>query len=133
MAFAIEWLDEAAREKSGANVSNWLVDTDRDIAMWFIGKHWQERAEGDISEIISLRIGDKKIIFHLMPAAGFHTFTEGQVHEYVWDRILSCDPIDMHGLPFDDVVAILKDGLAIRGGGWHINQRHPDFKVLFKF
>ena len=133
MTFLTQWLDDNTRRASGANVSNWVVDVDRDIQMWIPGKHWQVRAEGDYSETVVLRIGGKKIVFEMMPADDFRTYVEGRPHEYVWERIISYTPPDMCGLRYGEVVSILKEALTAEGGGGHNNRRHPDFKVLFKF
>jgi hypothetical protein len=133
MTFVTEWLDEAAREKAGVPVTNWVVDVGRDIQMWIPGKHWQLRAEGDYSETVVLRIHGKEIIFEMMPAGNFRTYVKGRPHEYVWERVISCSPHEMHGLPRQEVMAILKEALTAEGGGGHSNQRHPDFSVSFQF
>jgi hypothetical protein len=133
MAFLSEWLDKAAREKFDVNGTNWVVDAERNIQLWAVAKHWQAGAEGDYSETFVLRIDGKRIVFKLMPAANFLKYVQGQTHEYIWAQIISCTPRDMYGMPYQYVVEILKEALKVKGGGWHANQRWPDFKVSFQF
>ena len=116
VAFINEWLDQAAREKYEVNGTNWVVDAARNIQLWAIAKHWQAGAEGNYSEMFVLRIDGKKIVFKIMPAANFRASAQGG-HEYVWEKIISYEPQDLHGLPYQHVVAILKEALAVKGGG----------------
>jgi hypothetical protein len=71
MAFILEWLDEPARRANGVDVTHWVVDRERGLALWGKVKHWQQHAEGDVSETYRLRIGDKQLLVTLLPASDF--------------------------------------------------------------
>jgi hypothetical protein len=134
MTFITEWLDEEARTKSGVNVTNWVIDYERDIALWIEGKHWQIRAEGDYSETIMLRIKDKKFRFELMPNDNFRSYNKDvDLHVYKWDSVIEYWPKDLHGFSYDELISIIKEALTVEGGGGLDNEEHPNFTVQFNF
>lgn len=133
MVFVLEWLDERARQENGVDVTHWVVDRERDLALWGKVKHWQQHAEGDASESFRLRIAEKLFLVALLPAPDFWVI-EGKVyHEYTWERFMWCDPSDFHGMSPQQVVAIIKEALTVLGGGWYSNQKCPNFAVKFNF
>lgn len=134
MNFKLEWLDEEARKQNDINRNSWVVDKERDIAMWTIGKHWQQRAEGDYSETVMLKVQDKTYQFDLMPGKNFRHYIEGEVHEYIWEEIIRYFPDDLNGNNPDEIIEILKEALKVYGGGWYENNKyHPEFTVSFNF
>lgn len=134
MPFVTEWLDEDARIKNGVNVTNWVVDNERDMALWIEGKHWQVRADGDYSETVMLKITDSKFRFELMPHDSFRSYkNDGNAHIYIWDSVLDYWPKDLNGYTYDDVITIVKEALMIEGGGGLDNKEHPNFIVQFDF
>jgi hypothetical protein len=133
MSFELKWLTDHERTLHKVEVTNWVVDEKRDIAMWTKGKHWQVRAEGDCSESVFLRIAGREFYFELQPSPSFRTYESEGVHHYVWDRLLSYYPNDMNGMKYAEVIAILKEALSVEGGGSHSNIRHPHFDVSFNF
>lgn len=133
MSFQLKWLTDQERTQHKVDVTNWVVDENRDIAMWTKGKHWQVREEGDYSESVFLRIGEREFYFELQPSPSFRTYGSEGAHHYVWDRLLSHYPKDMHGMKYSEVIAILKEALSVEGGGGHSNVRHPHFDVSFNF
>ncbi len=133
MSFELEWLDEEARRTNNVNVTNWLVDKERDIQFWIQGKGWQIRAEGDYSERIMLRIAGKQFRFELMPNDNFRHYVKDEMHEYIWEKMLSYEPRDLHGSSCGAIISIIKEALVVGGGGWHSNEVHPDYMVKFNF
>ncbi|WP_139826217.1 hypothetical protein [Derxia lacustris] len=135
MAFVTEWLDENDRQNEGINVTNWVVDRERDIALWIRGKHWQVRAEGDWSETVILRIKGEKLVFEMMPASNFRSYIEGTVHDYVWEKIISYSPNHPFEMPHDEVIKTLKAALIVRGDGAYIKNyiQISQFPSNFKF
>jgi hypothetical protein len=134
MTFVTEWLDEEARTKNGVNVTNWVVDHERNAALWIEGKHWQVRADGDYSETVMLKIGESKFRFELMPSDSFRSYkNDGNIHIYIWDRVIDYWPKDLGGYTYNDLMAIVKEALMVKGGGFLDNQEHPNYSVQFNF
>lgn len=133
MGFELEWLDEEARRANNVNVTNWLVDKERDIQFWIQGKGWQIRAEGDYSERIMLRIAGKKFRFELMPNDNFRNYVKGEMHEYIWEKVLSYEPRDLHGYSYSAIISIIKEALLVEGGGALDNKDYPNYVVKFDF
>lgn len=133
MAFELEWLDEAARRSNNVNVTNWLVDKERDIQFWIQGKGWQIRAEGDYSERIMLRIEGQQFIFELLPNDNFRHYVQGKMHQYIWEEVLDYEPKNLHGYSYAAIISIIKEALWAEGGGWHSNEKHPNYLVKFNF
>jgi hypothetical protein len=133
MAFECEWLDEDARKKNNVNVTNWVVDKDREISLWIEGKHWQIRADGDYSETVKLRIKNQGFTFELMPDDNFRHYVAGAVHNYEWNNVIEYWPKDLRGYSYDELINIIKEGLTVEGGGGFDNQEYPNFIVTFNF
>jgi hypothetical protein len=133
MGFELERLNEEARNVQGIDRMNWLVDKERDIQFWREGKHWQNRAEGDYSETILLRIKGQNFRFELLPSKNFSHYIQGEVHEYIWERVLGYQPINLHGHVYDEIISIIKEALTVDGGGDFFNQKYPNFVVKFNF
>ena len=133
MGFELEWLDEQARKEQDVNVTNWLIDKERDIQVWIQGKGWQIRAEGDYSESIMLRIEGKQYRFELLPNANFRHYIKGEIHQYIWEKVLSYEPKNLHGYSYNSLIEIIKDALIVEGGGWHSNEKYPNYIVKFNF
>ena len=119
MSFEVEWLDEEARKVNYVDSSFWLVDKERDIQFWLSLKGWQLRAEGDRSQDFKLRIDGKKFEFKLMPDPRFGHFVEGEIHQYVWDRVVSYRPKDLHGYAYGTVISIIREALRVEGALWY--------------
>lgn len=117
MGFELEWLDEDARKANNVNVTNWVVDKERDIQVWILGKHWQMRAEGIYSETILMRIKGQIFNFEILPGKNFRHYIQGEVHEYLWERVLGYQPIGLYGYSYDEIISIIKEALIYRGGG----------------
>ena len=133
MSFEVEWLDEEARRTNNVKVTNWLVDKERDIQFWIQGKGWQIRAEGDYSERIMLRIAGKQFRFELMPNDNFRHYVKDEMHEYIWEKMLSYEPRDLHGSSCGAIISIIKEALLVEGGCALDNKDYPNYVVKFDF
>ena len=133
MVFEVEWLCEEARSKNHVKVTNWLIDKERDIQFWIQGKGWQIRADGDYSESIMLRIKGNQFRFEILPNSNFRHYIDGEVHQYIWEKILSYEPKNLHGYSYDMIIEIIKEALKYEGGGALDNKDYPNYIVKFNF
>ena len=103
-----------------------------EIQFWIQGKGWQIRAEGDYSERIMLRIEGKQFRFELLPNDNFRHYVKSEVHQYIWEKVLSYEPKDLYGYSYNALIEIIKKALIVEGG-WHSNEKHPNYIVKFNF
>lgn len=92
---------------------------------------WQAYEYGVERHVYKLRIKEKFIRFTLLNGQGSRTIDENP-YIIVWDGIQSIFPEHMYGYEKSVVVALLKEGLAVFGGGFS-NRLLKRFIVQFNF
>lgn len=118
MAFIFEEVTEAQRLKYVVKTHLWAIDKERDISVWGgLQGGWQAYEYGVEKHVYTLRIKEKFIEFTLLEGQGSMKVAENP-YIIVWDGIQSVFPEDMYGYKKSEIIALLKEGLSVYGGGY---------------